>query len=570
MKAIFKRLLSGLLCFVLCFLMTSCGKSDAAKNAEVLIAQIGEVTLENQSIIENAKQQYDCLTEREKQQVENYDLLEKAIIELEVLQENEAKRIADEERRKQEILDAYSVLLQWIADNGMAIVEEKDINQYGQIRGYSYQYKCRDDRIIEFSYKTDGNGNIDTSEKLYIEWENSPKEYNLDAHIDYDLNNKLIIDVANEKIEYIWTYGAWAISINKSNTIATGTIRAQMPEVTQQSTDYLIEDYKEIDTFRQVSGYKDVRLEIVEDFNMTLRIFAEFLKIKVNLDMRELGFIKYSDFDSTVAYVGMKAENQTISAGDCHILALKTDGTVLATGDNAYGQCDVADWTDIISVSAGYNHSVALKADGTVLATGDNTRGQCEVSDWSGIVAICAGWHRTFGVRADGTVVVTGGYTNIVSNWSNIIGVYDTSTHTVGLRADGTVVVAGRNAFGECDVSQWTDIVDISACTYTTVGLKKDGTIVVAGNYAQDERTTWLYLELTNVVDIAAIPQSCLAVRANETLVEGNHAPMDTDIVAISATGGMAVFLKKDGTVHWWSAFTKVDASDWTDIKLPE
>lgn len=33
-------------------------------------------------------------------------------------------------------------------------------------------------------------------------------------------------------------------------------------------------------------------------------------------------------------------------------------------------------------VAAGYAHSVGLKADGTVVATGDNTYGQCNVTGW--------------------------------------------------------------------------------------------------------------------------------------------------------------------------------------------
>lgn len=58
-------------------------------------------------------------------------------------------------------------------------------------------------------------------------------------------------------------------------------------------------------------------------------------------------------------------------------MGLRTDGTVIATGFRAdshqhYGQCDVTDWTDIISISAGGSHTVGLTADGTVVATGHN------------------------------------------------------------------------------------------------------------------------------------------------------------------------------------------------------
>ena len=37
----------------------------------------------------------------------------------------------------------------------------------------------------------------------------------------------------------------------------------------------------------------------------------------------------------------------TISAGALYTIGLKSDGTVVAVGDNAYGQNDVSSWTDI-------------------------------------------------------------------------------------------------------------------------------------------------------------------------------------------------------------------------------
>ncbi len=57
----------------------------------------------------------------------------------------------------------------------------------------------------------------------------------------------------------------------------------------------------------------------------------------------------------------------------------------MAPGYNGFGQCEVSDWTDIVSVSAGAYHTVGLKSDGTVVATGDNDDGQCDVSDWTDI-----------------------------------------------------------------------------------------------------------------------------------------------------------------------------------------
>ena len=68
-----------------------------------------------------------------------------------------------------------------------------------------------------------------------------------------------------------------------------------------------------------------------------------------------------------------------------HTVGLKADGTVVAVGNNDYGQCDVSDWTNIVAVSAGVYHTVGLKADGTVVAVGYNKYGQCDVSYWTDI-----------------------------------------------------------------------------------------------------------------------------------------------------------------------------------------
>ena len=76
-----------------------------------------------------------------------------------------------------------------------------------------------------------------------------------------------------------------------------------------------------------------------------------------------------------------------ISAGDKHTVGLKSDGTVVAVGDNYHGRCDVSGWMDIVAVSAGQWHSVGLRSDGAVVTAG----GWHDVSDWTDIVAISAG-----------------------------------------------------------------------------------------------------------------------------------------------------------------------------------
>src|SRR4030095_12227950 len=75
--------------------------------------------------------------------------------------------------------------------------------------------------------------------------------------------------------------------------------------------------------------------------------------------------------------------------------------------------------SDIIMVSGGPAHGLALKSDGTVLAWGNNTEGQLgngtndsspipvQVSGWgkgSGVIAIAAGFQFSMALKSDGTV----------------------------------------------------------------------------------------------------------------------------------------------------------------------
>ena len=248
--------------------------------------------------------------------------------------------------------------------------------------------------------------------------------------------------------------------------------------------------------------------------------------------------------------------NETISTGLLHTVGLKSDGTVVATGSNDDGQCDVSNWTDIVSVSAGYYHTIGLKSDGTVVATGRNKNGQCDVSDWTDIVSVSAGSYQTIGLKSDGTVVATGwndeGQCD-VSDWTDIVSVTAGSNHTVGVKSDGTVVATGLNDEGECDVSDWTDIVAVSAGFFHTLGVKSDGTVVATGlnYYGVCDVSDW-----TDIVSVSAGETHTVGLKSDGTVVatgsnrNGQCAVSNwTDIVSVSAGETHTLGVKSDGTV---------------------
>ena len=282
-------------------------------------------------------------------------------------------------------------------------------------------------------------------------------------------------------------------------------------------------------------------------------------------------------------------------------IGLRSDGTVVATGDNVSGQCDVSAWSDMVAITNGFydlenlphtvgarvsccNHyTVGLKADGTLVVAGKppenwdltdwsdivqiNTEGkhiaglksdgtvlstQYDTSDWKNITDIDVGPYHILGLCADSTVAVEGNayiYGHLdVSQWSGIVAITASDRHTVGLKADGTVVAVGDNMEGQCNVSGWTDIVDVAVRNDRTVGLRSDGTAVVAGWTEAGYKQSYL-------TDIK-MPAKRLPVRSiaeNKPQEAANHPAymavtvMDTDSEYTAMFGAYVVDIEKDG-----------------------
>lgn len=95
-------------------------------------------------------------------------------------------------------------------------------------------------------------------------------------------------------------------------------------------------------------------------------------------------------------------------SGYSHVVGLRADGSVLALGNNDYGQCDVGDWQNVTQLSVVKGRTVGLLRDGTVIVAGRNDMGQCRVDGWMDVVSIHAGIEFTAGIKADGTLWIAG------------------------------------------------------------------------------------------------------------------------------------------------------------------
>ncbi len=140
-----KKFITLLIAFAFALSLCACGKSEAVKNAESLIAAIGEVTLDSESAIVAAEEAYATLTAEEKEQVENYSVLIDAkaeIVEIlideigDVTLDSEAAIVAAEEAyaaltaEEKALVENYAVLTDARATFDPMMVEELRRQEY--------------------------------------------------------------------------------------------------------------------------------------------------------------------------------------------------------------------------------------------------------------------------------------------------------------------------------------------------------------------------------------------------------------------------------------------------------
>ncbi len=270
------------------------------------------------------------------------------------------------------------------------------------------------------------------------------------------------------------------------------------------------------------------------------------------------------------------------------LYGIRKDGRVLAAGNSVFNSA-IAKWTDVTELATGRNHLVALRRNGTVLATGENKNGQCNVSNWTDVVAIAAGAYHTVGLPRDGTVLATRiiqdrselrcdyGQSNI-SDWKGIVSVFTNDCTTVGLRSDGTICLEGEQNY-DGQWRKWKDIVSVLPCTDVLFGLRMDGTVIacidknyISKRFAFDEERAksrivqWGYdceevLEWRNIIALyvahanvnnLSSRQKVFGLRADGTLVcTRSDPPTWRNVVALENHSYPNLFgLSADGTIY--------------------
>jgi alpha-tubulin suppressor-like RCC1 family protein len=235
----------------------------------------------------------------------------------------------------------------------------------------------------------------------------------------------------------------------------------------------------------------------------------------------------------------------SVATGGHHTVAVKSDGTLWAWGNNYYGQLgdgttidrsepvQVGDDTDWVSVSAGANHTLALKgvnsAGRSLYAWGSNSHGQLgdntftdrnapvqiqinTVNEW---VSVSARGNHTVAIKFGGTLwawgentygqvgngggavqpvpaqIIVGGQNGTPLTWATVAAGTD---HTLAIATDESLWAWGRNDAGQLGVSDTddrlvparvgsaSDWLDVDGGGAHSVGIRRVGDSSTAGS----------------------------------------------------------------------------------------
>jgi len=217
--------------------------------------------------------------------------------------------------------------------------------------------------------------------------------------------------------------------------------------------------------------------------------------------------------------IGTDTDWASVAAGYSHTIAVKTDGSLWAWGDNDWGQLGLGDrgWetfrnspeqigkdTDWVSVAAGHSHTLAIKTDDSLWAWGNNGIGQLGLGDGEGFriipkqvgedndwANVAAGDSHTLAIKTGGSLWAWGYNTNgqlgldVEGNrntpeqigedtdWASVTA---GDSHTVAIKINGSLWAWGANDGGQLGLGD-----TVNRITPVQIGTDTDWASVAAG-----------------------------------------------------------------------------------------
>ncbi len=274
---------------------------------------------------------------------------------------------------------------------------------------------------------------------------------------------------------------------------------------------------------------------------------------------------------------------KAIMGGELHNMAVKSDGTVWAWGNNMFGQLgngttndadapvQVSGLSSITSLGGRAYHALAIKADGTAWAWGWNSMGELgngttnpttvpvQVVGLTNPIVVTAGYHYSVALMPDGTVCQWGhgraiGNSNTpvqIPGFSNVTAISGGWDHALALKSDGTVWAWGLNGDGELGNGTTTN----SAIPIQSVGLSN--MVAVSGGDSHSsalcrDGTVWKW-GLNDVGELGNGTTNSVNPVPVKILLD-NYGGGFSNVVKMAARDYHNIALKQDGSVWMWGA----------------